>query len=425
MGDTTISRRDAALIAIVAAAFNVRIAVVAVGPLLSRIRADTGMSSVLAGVLGALPFLCMGVFAQTGVRLIRRWGERCVIFLSLALIVAATLARAAMPTALLIVVATVPLGVGIALIGLSLPSVIKRSFPARAGAATGLYTASQAVGSSIVALTMVPLARALGGWRWAFALSVLPTLIALPLWLLLPKDGWRSQARPGLFPRRGALRVARARPRFGFERPRLGLPFVPVSQRGLLLAGVFGLQSMCYAGMINWLATVCTHTGWTAGDAGVATAAVSLLMIPAALIVPGRTDGRDRARWLLGTAVVMGIGIAGLAITPTNAPWVWIVAFSLGSGALFPLVLTLPLDLGAGGPDITELTAEMLGYGYLVSATGPLLVGGLYGLTGGFVVPLMLLAVLGTCSGVLALAPQLRPQRRVVAPAPAPVVPAA
>jgi CP family cyanate transporter-like MFS transporter len=108
--DVTPSAGDAAVVAIVAAAFNVRIAVVAVGPLLSQIRADTGMSSVLAGVLGAIPFLCMGVFAQTGVRLIRTWGERRLIFLSLAVIIAATLARAVMPTALLVVVGTVPLG---------------------------------------------------------------------------------------------------------------------------------------------------------------------------------------------------------------------------------------------------------------------------------------------------------------------------
>jgi MFS transporter, CP family, cyanate transporter len=399
MGDAR-TDRTYALIAIVAAAFNIRIAIVAVGPLLSQIREGTQMGTTLAGVLGAIPFLCMGGFAQAGVPLVRRLGERRLIFASLVLIIAGTLARAVMPPAVLVVLATVPPGIGIALIGLSLPSVIKRTFPARVGAATGVYVAAQAVGSTIAALAMVPLSRVLGRWRAAFAVSVFPTLIALPLWLLLPG---RRAARPLGAPVAGSWA----------PRARFSLRLPPA--RGLLLAAVFGLQSMCYAGMINWLATVCEHTGWSAADAGLATAAVSLLMIPTALIIPALSDGRDRTRWLLGTAVVMGIGIAGLAVTPTNAPWVWIVAFSVGSGALFPLALTLPLDLGGTSEDMTELTSWMLGYGYFMSATGPLLVGALYGLTGDFTAPLALLAVLGTSCGFLALAPALRPEVRAVA----------
>ena len=175
-----------ALAAIVAAAFNLRIAVVAVGTLLDQIRADTRMGAILAGALGAIPFLCMGLFAQVGVPLVLRFGVRRLIAASLTLIVAATLARAAMPTAALIVMATIPVGIGIALIGLA-PAVIKRSFATRMGAATGAYVAAQSIRAAATALTMVPLAGALHGWRPAFAFSVLPTVLALPLWLLLQR----------------------------------------------------------------------------------------------------------------------------------------------------------------------------------------------------------------------------------------------
>ncbi len=113
----------------------------------------------------------------------------------------------------------------------------------------------------------------------------------------------------------------------------------------------------------------------------------------------------------------MGTGMLGLAFAPTLAPWLWLIVFSLGSGALFPLVLTLPLDLGETEGAVTELTSWMLGFGYILSATGPLVVGGLYDLTGAFVLPMASLAVLGTFSGVLALTPGLR--RRQAAPPPA------
>jgi MFS transporter, CP family, cyanate transporter len=384
------------MVAIAAAAFNLRIAVAAVGPLLDQIRAETGMGATLAGVLGAIPFLCMGAFAHVGVPLVLRFGVRRLVAAALALIVVATFTRAAMPTAGLVVVATIPIGVGIALIGLSLPVLIKRSFPTRMGAATGAYVAALSVGAAAASLTMVPLASALGGWRAAFAVSALPTIVALPIWLLLqPKD----HSAPGDI-------AARSMPRGG-RHP--GLP----SRRGWLLAVVFGLQSMCYAAVINWVATLYVRTGWSAGAAGFATALVSILNIPAALVVPALSDGRDRGRWLLGAALAMGSGMLGLAFAPSVAPWLWLIVFSLGSGALFPLVLTLPLDLGENEGAVTELTAWMLGFGYFLSATGPLVVGALYAITGAFVVPMALLGVLGTMSGILAMVTELR--RRPVA----------
>jgi CP family cyanate transporter-like MFS transporter len=104
----------------------------------------------------------------------------------------------------------------------------------------------------------------------------------------------------------------------------------------------------------------------------------------------------------------MGIGLLGLAFAPTAASWLWIIVFSLGSGSMFPLALTLPLDLGESERTITELTAWMFGYGYILSACGPLVVGGLYELTGGFAVPMALLGALGVCSGLVALTSPLR-----------------
>jgi hypothetical protein len=40
-----------------------------------------------------------------------------------------------------------------------------------------------------VAITIVPIADALNGWRPAFAITALPVLVALPLWLTLRGEG--------------------------------------------------------------------------------------------------------------------------------------------------------------------------------------------------------------------------------------------
>jgi CP family cyanate transporter-like MFS transporter len=113
----------------------------------------------------------------------------------------------------------------------------------------------------------------------------------------------------------------------------------------------------------------------------------------------------------MGAALSMTFGIFGLAFAPTVAPWLWIVTFGLGNGALFPLAPTLPHDLADDERGRTLLTTWMLGLGYVVSGTGPLLVGGLLDLTGSFTVPMVLLGTIGIFSGICGLAPAVRRRR--------------
>jgi len=169
------------LVAILAVSFNLRIGIVSVGPVVDDIRSSTGMSNGIAGLLGALPFLCMGVFAFAGPPLTARIGSLRLIGYALALITFGTLARAAAPGAALVVLATIPLGMGIALTGLALPGVVKQHFPGRLGTITGTYVASLAIGGGVGALLVVPLEHPLGGWRGAFAVTALPALLALPV----------------------------------------------------------------------------------------------------------------------------------------------------------------------------------------------------------------------------------------------------
>jgi CP family cyanate transporter-like MFS transporter len=382
------------LVAIVAAAFNVRIGVSAVGPLIDQIRADTGMSATLAGALGSIPFACMGLFALVGVPLVLRLGARRLIALSLVLLVVSTVTRAVMPTAGLIVACTVPLGVAIALIGLALPGVVKRGFPDRTGAGMGAYVAALSTGAALSALTMVPLSNALGGWRGAFAVSAIPTILAIPLWLLLPAS--EAHADPNV-----AIN--------GGEPMRERLPSLlrRPPRRAYVTAAAFGLQSMCFAAVSTWIAALYHQSGWSPGDAAFTTALISILTVPAALVIASLSDRGDRRRWVFVSAVMMTFGIFGLAFAPTAAPWLWIVPFGIGNGSLFPLTLTLPQDLADNPRERVELTAWTLAMGYAISATGPLIVGGLHDVTGGFALPMAVIGVAGALEAVIALAPSL------------------
>jgi CP family cyanate transporter-like MFS transporter len=373
---------------ILAVSFNLRIPIVTVGPLVDDIRDTTGMSSGVAGLLGAVPFLCMGIFALVGPWLAARMGSARLIGYALATLALGTVARAVAPTSALVVLATVPIGIGIALTGLALPGVIKENFPGRPGAATGTYVAALALGGGLAGALVVPLEDALGGWREALAITSIPAFLALPVWMRV-----RGEVRED------ADRVAALAPGAeGKWRP---------GPRGVRLGLMFGLQSMCFAAVISWVPALYRQEGWTAGQAALTTAVVSFLVAPAGMVVPRLSDGRDRRIWVLWTAVVMASAVLGMSIAPDTLPWLWVVTFGLGTGSIFALMMTLPLDLGGSQAQVDELTGWMLGLGYILAAAAPALVGVGRDVTGSFEIPLIVMAVLGFGAGFVALSPAL------------------
>lgn len=380
-------RRIAALIAILAAAFNLRIGIVAIGPIVEDIRADTAMSSAVAGILTTIPFFCMGVFAFFGPPLVRRLGEGRVILASLGLIILGTLVRSSVPSAVLILLMTLPIGLGLALIGVTLPPVVKMTFPNRGGTVTGAYVASLSSGIVLVGLGLVPLSHALGGWRPALAVTAVPACAAAVLWVLaggMSRDSGSDGGDDDAVPVKGLPGSSG----LGWTTP-------------LLLALTFGLQSMCFAGMVSWAPSIYEDAGWTQSQAALVTSSIGGFTVIAGLSVATLREGLDRRPLITGTAWVMALGVLGVGIAPTTLPWLWLTMFGLGTGSVFALLLTLPLDMADDHHRVAELSAWMLGVGYLFSGLSPVLTGALRDLTGSFSMPMILLAALGIASGVL------------------------
>src|SRR4051812_49513432 len=147
-GGTARSRAAAValVVAIVAVALNQRPAVVSVAPVLGELRADTGLSSAMAGLLTTVPVLCFGAFAPVAPRLARRIGLESAVALSLVLLAAGIALRLPSPVALLYA-GSLLAGAAIALANVLLPAYVKREF-LRPGPVMGLYSASLNVGAA-------------------------------------------------------------------------------------------------------------------------------------------------------------------------------------------------------------------------------------------------------------------------------------
>lgn len=372
------------LAALLIAALNLRLCLAIVGPLIEDIRTDLGMSSGIAGLLVTIPLICMGAFSFTGPTLVGRLGTRTVLAWSLVLIGGGTLARAAMPTPALLLAATVPIGLGISLAAVSASVVFKQYFPTRPGAVNGAWGAAMSLGIMVAGLGAVPLADALGSWREAFAISALPALVALPVWLTAGVHDHRLGTD---------VTVPRLRP----------------SRTGVYLGIMFGLQSLCFAAMVAWGPAAYEDAGWSERDAALAVTSIGLFTIIAALTVVRWSDRGGRHEWLVAMTLMMTAGLAGVMASPGSLGGLWMVLFGFGGGATMLLCLTVPFDLEHDPAAVGELTGWMLGLGYLISAIGPALVGALRDLSGGFVVPFAVVVALALVDTSMAIAlPRLR-----------------
>ena len=367
------------LAATLVASINLRLAVAAPGPVIESIRIDTGMSSGVAGLLITIPFICMSAFAFTGPPLLRRVSPYRVVLLALALVGGGTLARSVAFDPALLLLATVPIGAGIAVMGVALPVIVKEHFPARSGFVTGAYISAMAIGVIALGIFLIPLVDLVGGWRPAFALTAIPALLAMAMWI-----GVHSSATMPA----GTNRRRHADP---------ATTAIPLSKPGrveFLAATSFGLQSMTYSALAAWVVALYVDLGWSAGTASLLVALMAVSVIPASLIVASLSQNRDRRPWIAGSVAFMCVGLFGVALVPDVAAWLWIAVIGLGGGAAFALQLALPIDIRATPLGVARLIAWMLGLGYLLSAATPIMIGVLRDVTGGFVLPMTLLAVL-------------------------------
>jgi len=368
------------VVAVVAVALNLRIALAVVGPLIEDIRADTGMSSAVAGLLGTIPFVCMSVFAFAGAPLLRRLGLRRLISIALLLIVAGAAVRSAAAAPLVLLAGTLPVGIGIALAGFAVPVAIKQHFSGQSDAMSGVYLAALALGSAGASLAAAPLAEWFG---WSIALGVLAVafgLLGLAAWSAGEIDERRVPSPAGA-------------------------PLLPrLTRTSLVLALIFGCQSFCYGALLTWLAAVYQDRGFSLHASAMLTALLMAMIAPAVLVMPRLSGGRDPRPWMAGCAAILAGGTLALAIAPEAAPALWVTMIASGSGALFLLTITVPLTLHDTAADVGDMMAWILGLGFLITALGPLVTGAVRDLAGGFAPAMVVLAAVAVLPAFLAYA---------------------
>jgi MFS transporter, CP family, cyanate transporter len=368
-------RRTQAFIAVglVALALNLRPAAVSVGPVLQDIRDGLRMSSVTAGVVTTLPVLCFAGFGAVAPWCGRRIGVHRLMLLSLAVLAGGLAARAYAGNSAAFVAATVPALAGMATANVLLPSLVKQHFPHRIGLVTAVYTTALAIGLTGSSVLTVPFAEALGSWRAGLGIWAVVAMVAALPWLgLLRHDVKPEVERHDTIPTRALL----------------GSPLA------WTMAVFFGTQSLQAYAVFGWLAQIYRDAGFSAETAGQLLGVAAATGIPISFVLPRiAVRSKTQTPLILGLCSCYLVGYAGLMFWPVQGAWLWALAIGTGTG-IFPLILTL-IGLRARTSDGTAaLSGFTQSVGYLISAIGPLMMGALYGATGGWTLPVTVLTLL-------------------------------
>lgn len=359
------------IVAIVTLAVNLRPAAVSVGPVLDELRSGLDMGSGMAGFVTTLPVLCFAGFGGLAPRLARALGIHRVMLAALIVTGLGLAGRAVATDLALFVVATVPALAGMAAANVLLPSLVKLHFPDRIGLMTAVYTTALASGLTAGSALTVPVAQATGSWRGGLGVWALLAAVAVVPWLgLVRRDLGAAGQRTTSMRRLLRSRLAWATATF------------------------FGIQSLQAYSVFGWLPQIYRDAGFSAESAGLLLAVVTGTSIPSSLVLP-----RLAVHWPRQRALVLALcgsflgGYLGLLFAPGPGAWAWALLIGVGTG-LFPLVLTL-IGLRSRTPEATAaLSGFAQGIGYLLSAAGPVTIGLVYGATGGWTVPLLILIVL-------------------------------
>ncbi|MER7590363.1 MFS transporter [Micromonospora sp. NPDC127501] len=377
--------RVAALLGIVLVALTLRQTVAVMSPILGDIRVDIPISNIGVGLLGTLPPILLAVSGFVAPRVARGIGLDGGIVLALLLMTVGHLVRAVAPGYAVLLVGSVVALAGTGIGNVLLPPVVRRYFPDRTALLTAIYVCILGVSTALPAAVAAPVAEQVG-WRFSLGIWAATSVVALVPWLVIITRE-----------RRGRLSDADA-----VEPPPTTLVTrLWRSRVALSITVVFSTSTILTYACFAWLPEILGDiAGSTPTEAGVLLALTGLISAPIALIAPLLVARLRAVSQLIaaGTASFV-LGYLGLLLAPRTLTPLWVLLIGSGS-ILFPVSLVLINVRTRTQGGTVALSGFAQGIAYALGALGPLIVGLLHDLSGGWTLPLLFLLAVALVAAI-------------------------
>ncbi|WFU07210.1 MFS transporter (plasmid) [Rhizobium sp. CB3171] len=346
------------LIAIFFVSINLRPAVAAIGPLVSQIIADTGITSTVVGLLTMIPVFLMGLGAiyvrQTRAVL----GESGGIALGALIVAIASLARYWLPSGAGLLVTAVGAGIGITIVQSLMPGFAKRNYGGSTSRVIGVYSTGIVVGAAIAAGTAAGISDAIG-WAGALAVWSAPAVFAVLLWRVASRHAASDSEKAAGTP------AANTSP-----------PAFWRSARCWSLMVFFGVGTGAFMLAMAWIPPFYLEQGIERSHAGLLLSVLTVIEAITALgIATFIHHFPDRRGPLAFSLLVTVLGFAVLFFRPLELSYAAMALLGIGIGILFPLSIIVAIDHIDDPTSAGNFTSFVQGGGYIIASFVPLIAG--------------------------------------------------
>ncbi len=332
-------------------------------PLVGDIRADLDISRVAMGLaLGAWQLVYIGAAPPAG-RLVDRFGVRWAILTGGLIILLSGFLRALAVDSWTLWGAMALMGLGGPLVSVGTPRAVALWFedPRERRIAVGTYTTAPALGGIFTLVFsnsfLMPLT---GSWRLTVILQSGLMVAALIIWLLLTG---RTNAP-----------MVSSEVNVSAE-SREWLSLLQDRQMRMVFALGLGVFFIIH-GLSGWMPDLLhTHSGFSSMAAAKWAAVGTSVGVLAALILPGRAEGRRLSALLVGLLVLVAASLLVVLVSPTFVDPIP-VALAGARGSLVPLVVVILMESKTVGPhNMGSAYGFWFAVAQLGGVTGPLVVG--------------------------------------------------
>lgn len=351
----------------------------AVGPLLESLRPLFGLNTSEAGLLITLPLLSFFMVSPFAPLLARKIGLERALFVALLVMCAAIVLRSS-GSLWGLYAGTSILGAGIAVGNTLLPSLLKRDFPSQITTLTAVYSITMGVASAAASAVVVPLAQNLN-WQWSLGVFLVLPLLSALVWL------------PQLNATKGEAGSATTKKAAGRSVWGMGLAW----QVSLF----FGTSSLTYYSVATWLPAMLVDLGYSQAQAGSLHGLMQLATaFPGLILVPWVRRSKDQRLISVCMASLSLLSLLGLVTFPAAAT-VWVAVFGFGVTGTFILGLSFIGMRAATTAQAAALSGMAQCIGYLLAASGPIVLGALHDSVGNWQVPLYVCTCLCVLQAIL------------------------
>lgn len=362
------------VVCIVFIAATLRAPITAVGPVIPEMVAKLRLTSVSIGLFTAIPLICFSLLSTFMPRFSLLAGlERLLVF-SLLLLGIGIIIRSS-GSVFYLFAGSIFIGIAITIGNVLMPAFIKKRFPNRGGAITGIYLFSMNICSALAVGYSIRIGTVSGlGWKGSIGIWAFPAMITFFIWLPLLRRGEKPTAS---FQASSISRIWRSR-------------------LAWQISIFMGLQSVVFYALAAWLPTILQGWGMDAERAGWMLSYIQLGQVPMMILGPAfaaRMKNQTPLIWI--TFILWMVGISLMIFFKAR----YIAAATLIAGAAVGLAFALAtiffLLRTRNVAESAALSGMAQSVGYFEAALAPPLFGIIHDLTHSWMLAIWLLLVLG------------------------------